>query len=137
MTFNKGRMVTGNTQKEGVYELSRYCSISNFSVIGGPSKLLSYFIRNNHVHKIYSYCDKRWNNGKLYEKLGMSHIRDTQPNYSYTKDCKNRLHRSRFQKHKLKDFENYDDNLTEEEIMRLEKYHRIYDCGSKFYAIEL
>ena len=134
MLFNKGRYVTGNKEGDGVYELTRYCTVSNFSIVGGAGKLFKHFIKNLNPNVIYSYSDKRWNTGKMYEDLGMTKDSDTTPNYYYTKDCMSRLHRSLFQKHKLKDMEHYDDDFTEEEIMKLEKYHRIYDCGSSKYV---
>lgn len=133
MLFNKGRYVTGNKEKNDVFELTRYCTVANFSIVGGAGKLFKHFIKNVNPKMIYSYSDKRWNTGKMYEDLGMIKVSDTTPNYFYTKDCMSRLHRSLFQKHKLKDMEFYDDILTEENIMRLEKYHRIYDCGSSKY----
>jgi rubrerythrin len=133
MLFNKGRYVTGNKETSGVFELTRYCTVANFSIVGGAGKLFKHFIKNINPNLIYSYSDKRWNTGKMYEDLGMIKVSDTTPNYYYTKDCMSRLHRSLFQKHKLKDMESYDESLTEEDIMRLEKYHRIYDCGSVKY----
>jgi rubrerythrin len=133
MLFNKGRYVTGNSEKEGVYELTRYCTVANFSIVGGAGKLFKHFIKNVNPEMIYSYSDKRWNTGKMYKDLGMIKVSDTAPNYYYTKDCMSRLHRSLFQKHKLKDMKSYDESLTEEDIMKLEKYHRIYDCGSSKY----
>lgn len=130
MTFNKGRMTTGNKNENGVYELGRYCTVSNFSIVGGAGKLFKHFVKKHNPTKIYSYCDRRWNTGKMYETLGMKFVKNTDPNYYYTKDCKARLHRTRFQKHKLKEMPSYDPNLSESEIMKQEKYHKIYDCGS-------
>jgi hypothetical protein len=134
MTFNKGRIVTGHKNEDGVYELGRYATISNFNIIGGAGKLFKHFIREVNPNQVYSYCDLRWNTGKVYEKIGMVHTKNTTPNYFYTLDCKNRLHRFLFHKNKLKDMESYNSNLTEDEIMRLEGYFKIYDCGSKLYT---
>jgi len=133
MTFNKGRMATGNTSKEDIYELGRYCTIANFSIVGGAGKLFQHFIKTVNPKEIFSYCDKRWNTGKVYGQIGMKFVKDTPINYYYTKDFKSKLHRVRFQKSKLTNFPSYDNALTEEEIMKKEKYFRIYDCGSKLY----
>lgn len=134
MTFNKGRSVTGHSKKDGVYELGRYCTIAKFSVIGGAGKLFSHFIKSQNPEQVFTYSDNRWNTGEMYGRIGMTYVRDTQLNYWYTKDCKSRLHRVNFQKHKLKHMDSYDQNLTESEIMKLEKYYRIWDCGNKLFV---
>lgn len=133
MTFNKGRMATGNSNKEGVFELGRYCTVANFSIIGGAGKLFKHFIKTENPDQIFSYSDNRWNSGNVYEKIGMTYVKDTEPNYWYTKDFKSRLHRVNFQKGKLKNMPSYDPDITEEEIMKREKYFRIWDCGSKLF----
>jgi hypothetical protein len=133
MTFNKGRTSTGHSPVEGEWELGRYCTIFNFNIVGGASKLLAHFIKNVNPNKIYSYADRRWSNGNMYNKIGFTFVKNTTPNYWYTKSFKTREHRVKYQKHKLVDFPSYDDALTEEEIMKLEKYFKIWDCGSKLY----
>jgi hypothetical protein len=133
ITFNKGRTSTGHKPVEGDWELGRYCTIFNFNVVGGASKLITHFIRNTNPNKIYSYADRRWSNGNMYEKIGFSFVKNTTPNYWYTKTFKTREHRVKYQKHKLVDFPSYDNYLTEEDIMKKEKYFKIWDCGSKLY----
>ena len=44
-----------------------------------------------------------------------------------------RYHRYNFFKSKLKNSENYNDKLTEQEIMIQDGYKIIYDCGSFKY----
>jgi hypothetical protein len=39
-----------------------------YNVVGGFSKLLSYF-RNNYVESIVSYADRRYSNGGVYDKM--------------------------------------------------------------------
>jgi len=134
MTFNKGRTATGHKAQPDIWELGRYCTVFNFSIIGGASKLLSHFIKHVNPKQIYSYADRRWSGGNLYEKLGFTFIKNTSPNYWYTKTFKTREHRIKFQKHKLTPLSSYNPSLTEEEIMKREKYFRIWDCGSKLYT---
>lgn len=134
MGFGKGRYVTGKVNTSG-YELIRYCTVANFNIVGGAGKLYKHFIRGHDPKYVYSFADRRWNTGGLYESLGMGFVKNTNPNYYYTKDCVSRSHRSLYQKHKLVDMEHYDVNLSESEIMKLEKFHKIYDCGSKLFEI--
>lgn len=128
MTFGKPRF--NNKYK---YELIRYSSKLNTNVIGGASKLLNHFICN-FTGSIISYADRRWSNGSLYEKLGFYKSHITKPNYFYynisNKKCYNRM---KFQKHKLKNMPFFDEKLTEYEIMKLNGYDRIWDCGNICY----
>jgi hypothetical protein len=134
MTFNKGRTATGHTAKDNEWELGRYCSIFNFSIVGGASKLVTHFIRTINPEVVYSYADRRWSNGGVYEKLGFSFIKNSAPNYWYTRGFKTREHRVKYRKHSLRDFPSYDENLSEHEIMLKEGFYRTWDCGSKLYT---
>ncbi len=131
MTFGKRQI-----SRKNVLEMIRYCTKCYVQIIGGASKLFSYF-RTNYWkgEDIYSYADRRWSNGRLYDKLGftLSHI--SSPNYWYTKDYNTLCHRVSFQKHKLKDkLEIFNSDLTEWENMKLNNYDRIWDCGNYVYV---
>ena len=130
MTFNPYRIALGNSAKNNCYELTRFCSILNFSIIGGASKLLKYFEKNYKPTEIISYADKRWSDGNLYNKLGFNLVGTTQPNYWYI--VKNqRKHRFAYRKSELqKLLKQYDNNLSEWDNMQLNGYDRIWDCGS-------
>ena len=80
MTFGKPRFTKGAN-----WELIRYCTIGSFSVVGGASKLLSYFRKHN-SGSIITYADRRWSIGNLYEKLGFTFIGNSEPNYYYVKN---------------------------------------------------
>jgi hypothetical protein len=134
MTFNKGRTSTGNKQVDGEWELGRYCSVFNFSVVGGASRLFKHFINEVNPDVVYSYADRRWSLGNLYDKIGFRFVKNTTPNYWYTKDFKSREHRVKYRKHLLTQFESYDDALPEHEIMLKEGFYRTWDCGSKLYT---
>lgn len=130
MTFSKPRF---NTQYD--FELIRYCSLSGITVVGGASKLLKYFRKNN-VGSIISYSNRSWSNGKLYKTLGFKYLHTSGPNYKYYKGLSN-LSRYECQKHKLKEkFPNsYKDELTEREILHLEKYLAVYDSGNDVWIL--
>ena len=130
MTFSKPRF-----NKNYQYELIRLCTKKFTNVVGGASKLFSYFIKNYNPESIISYANRRFSRGSIYETLGFKFLRVTEPNYFYFKMGKRELHsRVEFQKHKLKNLlENYDPNLTEAENMFNNNYRRIYDCGNLVY----
>jgi len=136
MTFGKLRRALGGTPKVGNYELIRFSS--NLHIVGGASKLLSFFIKKYNPIKIISYADRRWSNGNLYEKIGFTKTSDGMPGYWYFKDDLFRYHRYAFRKDILpKKLTDVDMNLTEWENMQLNGYDRIWDCGHLKYEMTL
>lgn len=102
-------------------------------VIGGPSKLFSYFIKKYSPEEIVTYKDLRWgNHGNFYEKMGFVFEKNTRPNYWYIKNGK-RFHRFNFRKSELIK-QGFDPNKTEKEIMLERGYNRIWDCGHAKYV---
>ena len=130
MTFSKLRHSLGYTSSvDDVWELSRYCSIFHFNVVGGAGKLLKWFETNYSPKTIISYADRRWSNGGLYGKLGFVFDKFTEPNYWYVINNK-RHHRFNFQKHLLKDkLVSYNEQLSEKDNMENNGYSRLWDCG--------
>ena len=124
MTMAKGNISKGSKTTTGVYELSRFCT-SGY-VIGIAGKLLSYFKRNYKWNEIFSYADRRWSVGNLYEKIGFKQDHISSPNYWYFKNSAKRYHRFNFRKDKIKHL----GNGTEWEIMKSQHYDRIWDCGN-------
>jgi len=128
MTFGKSRY-----DKRYQYELIRFCSKLNTTVIGGASKLLKYFERNYEPESIISYANRRWSNGNLYEVLGFEYTHTTPPNYFYFKGL-NLESRVKYQKHKLKKLlKQFDDTKTETSNMFQNNFRKIFDAGNKTY----
>lgn len=111
------------------YEITRFSSILNTTVIGGFSKLL----KNCNLKSIITYADLRFGSGDVYLKNGFNKLGTTPPNYKYFKKCfENRM---KFQKHKLTNMKYYSEDKTEQEIMLLNNYLIIYDCGNNKYEL--
>ena len=104
-----------NRMSDDEWNLSRFCNKIGYTVVGGASKLLKYFINNNKVVRIISYADRDWSNGNLYEKLGFIKIKESNPDYKYVIDGK-RIHKSNFKKN--------------EKTLTIPK---IWDCGKIKY----
>lgn len=64
------------------WEIIRFATLLNHSVLGGFSKILKYFQQEN-KGTIISYADREWSNGNVYEKNGfiLDHI--TSPGYGW------------------------------------------------------
>ena len=117
--------------KEGTVELLRFSTVGH--IPGAASKLFAYFIKYYHPKRIISYCDLRWGSGNVYDKLGMTLIKETEPGYWYSKDGIKRYHRSSFTKKSLIDKGYFGD--TEVSIMRDLGSYRIWDCGNKKFEL--
>jgi len=131
MTFGDKRKNLGSNSENKCFELLRFCNKLDIKVIGGASKLLKHFIMNVNPKEIISYCDRRWSNGDLYEKLGFSFDHCSKPNYFYIINGK-RENRFKYRKSEL--IKNgFDKNKSEHEIMLERNIYRIYDCGTKVY----
>lgn len=83
MTFGGLRKNLGCDNKDGHYELVRFCNKLDTTVIGGASKLLKHFVNEVNPIEIISYADKRWSTGNLYEKLNFKLSHESQPSYFY------------------------------------------------------
>jgi very-short-patch-repair endonuclease len=124
MSFGKSRY--DNAQ----WELLRFANIKNTTVVGGASKLFSYFQKNYTPESVTSYCDLRYGNGGMYTTLGFVLSGRSQPNYFYYKKGI-RYSRIKFQKHKLSGIlDTYDADKTETQNMSENGYLKIFDNGN-------
>lgn len=131
MTFSKLRKAVGMQHKEGSYELARFCNKLNTTVVGGASKLFSYFIRTFEPKYVLSFANRDWSIGNLYQKLNMIQVGETPPGYFYVKS-QYKYSRFAFTKHKLVQI-GFDENKSEYAIMSEQGYFRIWDCGNLKY----
>lgn len=133
MSFSKSRFA-----KEYEWEIIRFATLLNTSVVGGASKLFARFVKDVQPKSVMSFADRRFGEGKVYEKLGMSFIRTTDVGYSYHSN-KTVVSRFKAQKHKLTQLlgDKFDPELSERDNMVKAGYHKLYDCGHNVYALNL
>ena len=131
MTFNK---TNNRNNKNYDWELVRFCTTLNCTVIGGFSKILKHF-KSKHTGTIITYSDRSRSNGNVYIKNGFQLIEDDIiAGYSWT-DKHKVFSREKFQKYKLQSLYEkgvlkfYDDDLSEFDNMFNNGYNIIYDCG--------
>lgn len=129
-SFGKNRF-----SKKHQYECTRITSHSNYTVVGGVSKLIKFFIKTQQPDSIVTFSDLRFGEGNVYLKCGFQRVVDSAPNYWYTEKYSPLLHsRVKFQKHKLQNLlEYYDPSKTEYENMLDNGWDRIWDCGNAKY----
>jgi len=101
---------------ENEYNLNRFCNLLDYSVIGGASKLLNYFVEKFNPKRIISYSDRDWSIGELYKKLEFEKVSESDADYKYVVEGK-RIHKSNFKKSKT--------GVSESEL----EIPKIWDCG--------
>ena len=134
MTFSKPRF-----NKRCDWELLRSCSKLDHNVRGGASKILSYFKKLHPNTTLISYSDRRYSDGEIYQKLGMTLIKITSPGYFYFNSTSGEmLSRYQAQKHKLSSLlDRVDLTLTEEENLKNNGFYRVYDCGQSVFELKI
>ena len=125
MTFDnlEGR----KKMEDGAWNLSRFCSKIDHSVVGAASKLLNYFIKNWKPIRIISYADIDWSDGNLYYKLGFNLVDKLKPDYKYLINNE-RINKQRFTKKKLI-LLGHSSEKTESEIMESMNINKVYNSG--------
>jgi hypothetical protein len=134
MTFGNLRKNLGSSAEPGKYELLRFCNFVNLNIVGGASKLLNRFIKDYSPKEIVSYCDLRWSDGNLYEKLGFTFSHQSIPSYFYIFG-QTRKNRYGFRKDILIKKYGCSSDDTEHNFCLSNGWYRIYDCGTKLYKL--
>ena len=120
-------------------EIARFSTQLNTNVVGGFSKLFKNsikYIKKEYpaIKKIVTYADRDWSPDEkqtVYSKTGFTFIGNTGPSLFYT-DFKKLYSRQQFQKYKLKELfpDSYNENLTEQQILSLNKIYPVYNSGN-------
>lgn len=73
-TFSYVRIFIHGEKPFRSFELIRFSSLINTTVVGGMNKLLSAFSKEMHPDDIMTYIDLEWSDGTSYRKLGFEEI---------------------------------------------------------------
>jgi len=119
--------------KEKCYEITRFASVLDVSVVGGLSKLFKSFVLDAPV---ISYADRRYSTtlNSSYSAIFKNNIVTESSWWGFHKSDFILNHRLSYTKDKVKQFNAYDDTLSVFDNMVLNGYDRVWDCGNiKFY----
>lgn len=136
MTFSKMRPSIGTSSEDlsDCYELVRFCSSLNTTVVGGASKLFKHFISTINPRRIRSFSDVAHTRGTLYEKLGFKYVRNSDPGYVWVDTMTDiAYHRMNAQKHNIQSFlhdDSIDLSKTEAQIMVEHGFVQVFDSGT-------
>lgn len=64
------------TNRDGIVDISRFCNVLNYQVLGGYSKLINHIIKNNKVKEIHTFVDRRYGSGSYLNKLGFNLVNE-------------------------------------------------------------
>lgn len=144
MTFGKPRY---NSNFE--WELLRLCSHKDFFILGGASKIFSYFIKKYNPKSIISYCDISKFDGNIYEKLGFKENNSSGPSKHWYKVLDSEIILPKIPQSHITDnmlrmhgwsrivgdynYELAQKGDSNEELMIKSGYLPIYDCGQSRY----
>ena len=138
MTFSKKSKLSGSKHiNDNEWELTRFCSLLNTTIVGGFAKLLKYFINHYHPSIISSFASNDISSGNIYEKNGFIKDKTTTSYWYIKKKGYIRYHRTSFTKSRLKQLGYDTENKTEFQIMDELPYYRIYDCGHTKYILNI
>lgn len=133
LTLGKTRKLTNSDGNS--WEIYRFAVKNGYSIPGGFSRMLSFFIRNHNPNRIITYANGDHSLGNVYLKNGFDFVSLTTPGYYWVIDGIRR-HRFNFRKDILiKEGENPD--LTETQIMNNRGYFRIWDSGNFKFELDL
>lgn len=132
-------MTFGRSRYDSKYdvELLRMCTKIGYHVAGGASRLFQYATQNFGIENIVSYCDLSKFSGSVYEKMGMQHVRDTQPQVIWSKENRkitaNLLRARGFDQL----FDTNHGKGTSNDILMIEDgWLPVYDCGQRVYEFK-
>ncbi|WP_142604169.1 PDDEXK family nuclease [Solitalea koreensis] len=135
-SFSAGRPMLREGQTYQSFELVRFANLHSHTVVGGLSKLLQHFIKEQKPDDIMTYADRDWSMGEGYQKLGFTHIGNTAP-LPFWIHPKERLryYSTRLPDHLSNEFKNQDAFKTIDSFMEAKGYVRIFNSGNLKYLL--
>jgi hypothetical protein len=135
MTFNPMKAHQGHRKADSNdWELSRFCNLLDTTVVGGASKLFTYFVAHYEFGKLVSFSDIAHTSGRLYSLLGFTKVSVSAPSYVWVHLKTDTYHkRTACMKSKLRKLFNDStidiEHLTERQIMTTHGYVQVFDSG--------
>lgn len=116
------------------WELIRFASKIDYTIVGGFSKLLKYFTRL-HRGTIISYADRMISNGNVYRQNNFKLIGHSEPSFLWT-DGSKIISRSKATRKNLIKLSIYDPNKSQAENMFANKWRRFWNSGQLVFVLD-
>lgn len=119
-------------KEKNSWEISRYCTKSDFTVIGGANKLWSKFLEIVNPRECITYCDISWFNGNVYRNMkGLVEYKPSEKSYFYLIDNLTRTSRQSCRKSILQKIDKSSINQSETSFVENNLgYFQVYNCGN-------
>lgn len=136
-SFSGNRMMKNKGIDYSSAELIRFASKTGVTVVGGLSKLIKHFLRQQKLNDLMTYADRDWSLGKGYEGLGFQLSEETDPLMLYVNEdhlvryTPHRLPKSLLSSFKTQNVLNLDDFLVEN------GYTKLFNTGNLKYHLYL
>lgn len=131
MSFTKSRF-----SKKYEYELLRLCTKNGISVVGGSQRLFKHFISEVKPKSIVSYCDFSKFSGNVYNRIGMTFDKLSNPTITYCNWDMRTINESLLMKlgaDKLLNT-NYGIGVNNQDIMIKEGFLPVHNCGNLIFT---
>ena len=137
-TFSKGRPMDREGGVFRSYELIRYCSLLDTTVVGGLDKLLKHFMKERQPDDIMTYADRDWSDGSVYKKLGFEQMDVVGPQ-TFWVDPDTGLRIFPNKTKQLIDGKGWDadENLDPASVLIAHGYRAVYNAGSLKFILML
>ena len=121
--------------KKYQWELLRYATRFEYTIVGGSQKLLKHFIDDIQPKSIISYCDLSKFSGETYTKLRFKHLRNNAPNKIWSKEDRKITDNLLRQRGFDQLFgTSYGKGTKNEQLMLDNGWRSVYDCGQGVYV---
>lgn len=144
MSFTKVGLHNPTAKKETYFELVRFSVKNGFSIIGGASRLLTFFEKEYTPSKLLSYSDNDFFTGKVYRILGFTLDAYVKPRYHwFMRDQTVRTRESCQLKYLSKQYPDIYNKALQEKALNKEDYImdqlravKVYHSGNKRWIKE-
>ncbi len=86
--FSQTRPMKSKGEDYKSSELIRFATLAGYTVVGGLSKLIKYFLAQVDTNDLMTYADRDWSLGKGYEQLKFNYSGDSKPTNFYVEPLK-------------------------------------------------
>ena len=128
-------VMTFKQEKEGIWNLTRFATDTEYRLPGLASKMFKHFTENNTPKEVKTFLDRRWSYSdcNVYDKIGFKMESILPPDYRYVDKYK-RVHKFNFRKQILHKKYGLPLSMTEREMTDQLGFYRIWDCGLYKYV---
>ncbi len=136
MSFSKGRKIMRGRVPYNSFELLRFCSKLDTTVVGGFSKLLNHFIKTQNPDDIMTYIDGDWSDGQSLLKFGFESMGEMPPMFFWldTKTGVREYPRIVLKKHEIS-MDDISNPIDKKAFLYLHGFKEVYNSGGHKYLL--